>query len=100
MRMSPSFNGGVEKANPGEERVLVPSPKVATYNLQPEMSAPEVTKQVVQKLKETDYGLVVLNFANPDMVGHTGNLEACIKAIETVDCCLQKVVEAVLAQNG
>jgi 2,3-bisphosphoglycerate-independent phosphoglycerate mutase len=94
------FNGGVEKANPGEERVLVPSPKVATYNLQPEMSAPEVTKQVVQKLKETDYGLVVLNFANPDMVGHTGNLEACIKAIETVDCCLQKVVEAVLAQNG
>ena len=94
------FNGGVEKANPGEERVLVPSPKVATYNLQPEMSAFEVTRQLVRKLAETAYGLVVVNFANPDMVSHTGNLDACVKAIETVDNCLQEVVKAVLSQNG
>lgn len=94
------FNGGIEKAYPGEERVLVPSPKVATYNLQPEMSACQITKQVVEKLKENVYALVVLNYANPDMVGHTGYLAACLKAIETVDQCLQEVITTVLAQGG
>lgn len=94
------FNGGVEAPYPGEERVLVPSPQVATYNLQPEMSAYSVTEQVVAKLKEKDYDLVVLNYANSDMVGHTGYLDSCIKAIESVDNCMQKVIKAVLAQNG
>lgn len=94
------FNGGIEQAYPGEERILVPSPKVATYNLQPEMSACEVTEQVVAKIQENSYDLIVLNYANPDMVGHTGQLPACIKAIETVDTCLSRVIETVLAQGG
>jgi 2,3-bisphosphoglycerate-independent phosphoglycerate mutase len=94
------FNGGVEKAYPGEERALVPSPKVATYNLQPAMSACQVTDQVVEKLREAAYDLIVLNYANPDMVGHTGQLDACIKAVETVDACLKRVIAAVLAQGG
>ncbi|HXL25843.1 MAG TPA: 2,3-bisphosphoglycerate-independent phosphoglycerate mutase, partial [Chthoniobacterales bacterium] len=81
------FNGGIEIPYPGEDRVIVPSPKVATYDLQPEMSAPEVTKEVVKRLK--DYELVILNFANPDMVGHTGFVKAGIKAVETVDDCVR-----------
>ena len=83
------FNGGVEAANPGEERILIPSPKVATYDLQPEMSAYEVTTRVVQEIEANQYAVIILNFANADMVGHTGDLE-----------CLGQVVKAVLAQNG
>lgn len=94
------FNGGIEESYPGEERILVPSPKVATYNLQPEMSACQVTEQVVEKIHANNYDLIVLNYANPDMVGHTGQLPACIKAIETVDGCLQRVISAVLAAGG
>ncbi len=92
------FNGGIEIAYPGEDRVIVPSPKVATYDLQPEMSAPEVTKEVVKRLK--DYDLVILNFANPDMVGHTGVVEAGIKAVETIDDCVRQVLEETLRLDG
>ena len=92
------FNGGIEIPYPGEDRVIVPSPKVATYDLQPEMSAPEVTKEVVKRLK--DYDLVILNFANPDMVGHTGVVNAGIKAVETVDDCVRQVLEETLRLDG
>ena len=92
------FNGGIEIPYPGEDRVIVPSPKVATYDLQPEMSAPEVTKEVVKRLK--DYDLVILNFANPDMVGHTGAVNAGIKAVETVDDCVRQVLEETLRLDG
>jgi 2,3-bisphosphoglycerate-independent phosphoglycerate mutase len=92
------FNGGVEVAFAGEDRVIVPSPKVATYDLKPEMSAPEVTVEVLNRL--TDYDLVILNFANPDMVGHTGIVEAAIKAVETIDQCLRQVLGALLAAGG
>lgn len=94
------FNGGVEKPYPGEDRILVPSPKVATYDLQPEMSAYEVTEQVISAIKTNIYDVIVLNFANPDMVGHTGILSAAVKAIETIDVCVQMVVDAVLAEGG
>ncbi len=87
------FNGGVETPNTGEERTVIPSPKVATYDLQPEMSAVEVADTLVEKLKEESAQLVVLNFANPDMVGHTGVMEAAIKAVETIDEQLKKVIE-------
>lgn len=92
------FNGGVEEANEGEERIVIPSPKVATYDLQPEMSAPEVTRTLCEKLKE-DFKLVVLNYANPDMVGHTGDMDAAIKAVETIDTELKEVLESAGA-NG
>jgi 2,3-bisphosphoglycerate-independent phosphoglycerate mutase len=92
------FNGGVEVAYPGEDRVIVPSPKVATYDLKPEMSALEVTAEVVKRLQ--DYDLVILNFANPDMVGHTGVVEAGIRAVETIDQCMRRVLEALLAAGG
>jgi 2,3-bisphosphoglycerate-independent phosphoglycerate mutase len=92
------FNGGVEVAFAGEDRVIVPSPKVATYDLQPEMSALEVTAEVVNRLKE--YDLIILNFANPDMVGHTGVVEAGIKAVETIDRCVREVLDALLAAGG
>jgi 2,3-bisphosphoglycerate-independent phosphoglycerate mutase len=92
------FNGGVEVAYPGEDRVIVPSPKVATYDLKPEMSAPEVTKQVVERMAA--YDLIILNFANPDMVGHTGVVEAGVKAVETIDHCLQRVIEELLRLKG
>jgi len=92
------FNGGLEVPYPGEDRVIVPSPKVATYDLQPEMSAPQVTAEVVARLKE--YDLVILNFANPDMVGHTGVVEAGIKAVETIDGCVRQVLETLLALGG
>ena len=94
------FNGGEEKQYPGEDRILVPSPKVATYDLQPEMSAPEVTKKVVEAINSGKYDSIILNYANTDMVGHTGNLPAAIKAVETIDECVGKVVEAIVAHHG
>ena len=89
------FNGGVEKAFDTETRCLVSSPKVATYDLQPEMSAPEVAEKVVGALESKKYDFILVNFANPDMVGHTGIFEAAVKAVETVDECLGKIVNTV-----
>ena len=94
------FNGGVETQFPGEDRVLVPSPKVATYDLQPEMSADEVADKCVERIESGAYDVIILNFANCDMVGHTGVLEAAIKAVETVDTCVGKVVDATLKMGG
>ena len=94
------FNGGEEKQYKGEDRILIPSPKVQTYDLKPEMSAYEVTKKVVEAVQSDKYDTIILNYANPDMVGHTGNLEATIKAIEAIDECVQKVVDAVEEKNG
>ncbi len=94
------FNGGVEKENENEERALIPSPKVATYDLKPEMSAYEVTEELINRLDSDKYDMVILNFANPDMVGHTGVVEAAVKAIEAVDECLGKVVDKVLEKDG
>ena len=94
------FNGGVEKQYPGEDRVLVPSPKVATYDLQPEMSAFEVCDKCVERIESGNYDVIILNFANCDMVGHTGVLEAAVKAVETVDTCVGKVVDATLKMGG
>ncbi|MEN5082731.1 2,3-bisphosphoglycerate-independent phosphoglycerate mutase [Bosea sp. TWI1241] len=94
------FNGGREEPFAGEERSMTPSPKVATYDLQPEMSAPELTRKVVEAVESGRYDLVVLNFANPDMVGHTGVLAAAIKAVETVDAGLGAIAEAILAKGG
>lgn len=87
------FNGGVEIPNEGEDRLVIPSPKVATYDLQPEMSAPEVGDALVKELESEKYDLVILNFANPDMVGHTGDMQAAIAAVEAVDFQLKRVVE-------
>ncbi|HKJ05380.1 MAG TPA: 2,3-bisphosphoglycerate-independent phosphoglycerate mutase [Geopsychrobacteraceae bacterium] len=95
------FNGGVEKAWPGEDRILIPSPKeVATYDLKPSMSANEVTDEVVSRVESLAYDLIILNFANPDMVGHTGVLSAAIEAMETVDRCVGRVVASILAVGG
>ncbi len=94
------FNGGVEEPNPGEDRILVPSPKVATYDLQPEMSAPVVCDKLEEAIRSGKYDVVIVNFANPDMVGHTGIEAAAIKAIETVDACVGKTVEAVKDMDG
>ncbi len=94
------FNGGVEKANKNEDRALVPSPKVATYDLKPEMSAYEVTDELLKRLDTDEYDMIILNFANPDMVGHTGILEAAEKAIEAVDACLGKIVDKILEKDG
>jgi 2,3-bisphosphoglycerate-independent phosphoglycerate mutase len=94
------FNGGKEAPNPGEDRVLIPSPKIATYDLKPEMSAYEVTDEVVRRIETGSYDLIVLNYANPDMVGHTGIFDATVKAIEAVDACVGRVVDAVLARGG
>lgn len=94
------FNGGVEAPNPGEDRILVDSPKVATYDLQPEMSAYGVTDRVLEQIAENRYDVIILNFANPDMVGHTGIMEAAVAAIETIDSCVGKITDAVLAQGG
>ncbi len=94
------FNGGVEKVYEGEERILVPSPKVATYDLLPEMSAYEVTDEVLKAIASDKYKLIVLNFANPDMVGHTGVEEAAEQAIITVDRCTSKVIEAIFKKGG
>ncbi len=94
------FNGGVEEPNEGEDRILVPSPKVATYDLKPEMSAYEVCDRLLEAIHGGKYDVIIINFANPDMVGHTGVLSAAIKAIEAVDCCVGKAVEAVLSAGG
>lgn len=94
------FNGGVEEPNEGEERSLVPSPKVATYDLQPEMSAYTVGDRLVEAIKSDKYDLIVVNFANPDMVGHTGIEEAAIKAVEAVDDCVGSAIEALLEVDG
>ena len=88
------FNGGSEQPFPGETRKLIPSPKVATYDLQPEMSAPEVTEEVLLAIESDKYEAIIMNFANPDMVGHTGNIKAAITAIETIDSCLEKIQRA------
>src|SRR5437667_2997789 len=92
------FNGGIERPFPCEDRKLVPSPKVATYDLQPEMSAREVTDQVLARM--ANYDLIILNFANPDMVGHTGVLDAGIKAVETVDECIARIIPKLLDLGG
>jgi len=94
------FNGGEERLFPGEERILVPSPKVATYDLQPEMSAYEVTDKLVAAIEADTFDLVVVNFANTDMVGHTGDLQAAIKAVEAVDKCLGRLRAALEAKGG
>lgn len=94
------FNGGEEKEYEGEDRILVPSPKVETYDLKPEMSALEVTDKVVEAINSGKYDSIILNYANPDMVGHTGSLEAAVKAVETIDGCVGRVVEAIEKQNG
>lgn len=94
------FNGGVEKPYNGEDRILIPSPKVATYNLKPEMSAYEVTDKVMKKIREDLYDFIVLNYANPDMVGHTGFLDAAIKAVEVVDECAGKIINTLNKVGG
>jgi 2,3-bisphosphoglycerate-independent phosphoglycerate mutase len=95
------FNGGEEAEFPGEERILIPSPKdVPTYDLKPEMSAREVTEALVKQLREQDIGLVIANYANADMVGHTGNFEAAVRACEVIDECIGRVVEAAMSKNG
>ncbi len=94
------FNGGVEAPYPGEDRLLIPSPKVATYDLKPEMSAYEVTDALVKAIANEKYDVIICNFANPDMVGHTGNLPAAIKAIETIDDCLSRIIPALQKVGG
>lgn len=94
------LNGGREEPFPGEDRILVNSPKVATYDLQPAMSAPELTSKIVEAINSKKYDLIVVNFANPDMVGHTGILKAAIEAVEAVDKALGEVVNAIKQQNG
>lgn len=94
------FNGGVEEPNPGEDRALIPSPKVATYDLKPEMSAYEVTAEAVKRIESGKYDVMILNFANPDMVGHTGVMEAAVKAVHAVDECAAEVVSAILKAEG
>ncbi len=94
------FNGGVEKPFPGEERVLVPSPKVPTYDLKPEMSAAGVADAVIHAIEKGDFDAIIMNFANADMVGHSGKLEAAIKACETVDACLGRIFQALRPRGG
>jgi 2,3-bisphosphoglycerate-independent phosphoglycerate mutase len=94
------FNGGAETVFPGEDRVLIPSPKVATYDLKPEMSAPEVTTEAVKRIQSGAYDVIILNFANCDMVGHTGDENAAIRAVETVDYCVGMVVDATTEMGG
>ena len=94
------FNGGVESPYDGEDRVLVPSPKVATYDMQPEMSAIEVTDQLIKKIDTGRHDVIILNYANCDMVGHTGNFDAAVKAVETVDECVGRLYEKIIKENG
>ncbi len=94
------FNGGVEEPNPNEDRVLINSPKVATYDLQPEMSAPEVTERALAELDKGIYDVMILNFANCDMVGHTGVIEAAVKAVHVVDECVKRVTDKILEMGG
>ena len=94
------FNGGEEKQYEGEDRILVPSPKVETYDLKPEMSAVEVTDKVIEAIKSEKYDSIILNYANPDMVGHTGSIDAAVKALETINDCVVRVVDAVKSVDG
>jgi len=94
------FNGGIETPFPGEDRVLVPSQKVATYDLAPEMSAAGIADAVVKAVEDTAFDLVVVNFANADMVGHSGKLEPTIKGVETVDTCLGRIYQAIRQRGG
>ena len=94
------FNGGVEAPNPGEDRVMIQSPRVATYDLQPEMSAYELTDELERRIDSGEYDLIIVNYANPDMVGHTGVFEAAVKAVETVDECMGRIVESMLKMDG
>lgn len=94
------FNGGEEQPFPDEDRILVPSPQVATYDLQPEMSAPEVTDKLVAAIQDGNYDVIICNFANPDMVGHTGNFDAAVAAIEALDACVGRVCDATLEAGG
>ena len=94
------FSGGEEKQYEGEDRILIPSPKVETYDMKPEMSALEVTENVLNAIHSRKYDSIILNFANPDMVGHTGNIDAVIKALETLDGCVEKIVEAIEQEGG
>jgi len=94
------FNGGVEEPNQNEDRILIPSPKVPTYNLKPEMSAYEIAEKVVDKIDEGNYHVIIVNFANPDMVGHTGFFESTVKAIEVVDECIGKITDKIISVNG
>jgi 2,3-bisphosphoglycerate-independent phosphoglycerate mutase len=95
------FNGGIETPFPGEDRVMIPSPRdVATYDHKPEMSAPALTEKVLERIRTGEYAFILLNFANPDMLGHTGVLDAAVKAVETVDRGLEKIAEAVLEHGG
>ncbi len=94
------FNGGVEAPNRNEDRILIPSPKVATYDLQPEMSAYLVTDKVLEEIASDKYDVIILNFANADMVGHTGVMDAAVKAIEALDKCVPRITDAVLAKGG
>ncbi len=94
------FNGGVEEPKPGEDRLLVPSPKAPTYDLQPEMSAYEVAREVEQAIGNNTYDVIIVNFANCDMVGHTGIMDAAVKAVEAVDECVGKVVDAATVAGG
>jgi 2,3-bisphosphoglycerate-independent phosphoglycerate mutase len=94
------FNGGREQSFNGEDRILVPSPKVATYDLKPEMSAIEVTDKLVAAIHSKKYGMIICNFANPDMVGHTGNFDATVKAVEVIDQCLGRIITALKAVGG
>ena len=94
------FNGGVEKPNEGEDRVLIPSSKVATFDMKPEMSAYEITDKAIELINEKKYDVMILNFANCDMVGHTGVMEAAMKAVAAVDECVDRVVKAVLDNGG
>jgi 2,3-bisphosphoglycerate-independent phosphoglycerate mutase len=94
------FNGGVEQPFPGEDRVLVPSPKVATYDLKPEMSAGGIADAVVKAVSDGTFDVIIVNFANADMVGHSGKIEPTVKAVETVDACLGRIEPAVRARGG
>jgi 2,3-bisphosphoglycerate-independent phosphoglycerate mutase len=94
------FNGGIEEPFEGEDRILVPSPQVATYDLKPEMSAPEVTDRLVDAIDSGKYDVIVCNYANPDMVGHTGNFDATVTAIEAIDQCLGRVEQALARAGG
>jgi 2,3-bisphosphoglycerate-independent phosphoglycerate mutase len=94
------FNGGVEEPFSGEDRELIASPMVPTYDLQPEMSAPEVTDRLVRAIEDGQHDVIICNYANPDMVGHTGNFQAAVRAIEAIDACLDRVVNALQANGG
>ncbi|HBV73855.1 MAG TPA: 2,3-bisphosphoglycerate-independent phosphoglycerate mutase, partial [Ruminococcaceae bacterium] len=94
------FNGGAEEPYPGEDRILVPSPKISTFDLMPEMSAPQVSEKLNEAVRSGKYDVVIVNFANCDMVGHTGIIPAAVKAVETVDACVGSLVQAVKDMDG